>query len=370
MYLKPPVLHKRGCYITQVPYLSLNGNLAMSENLDLLIENVGESIGDLISNSYIPATIRKNVFSAIGQLGTALVDIPIAHFEGIAAEKRAETAARIKSINEIGNQIVEAINVDEKYARVAQKKHADKIVREQVNLDKISKHAIIEIAKKISHPNSDENKSEIPDIDLDWLNAFEAEASKKSTAEMQRLFGKILAGEITQPSSFSIRTVRLISQIDASTAQLFVNLCSICTSLRVNGKLCDSRVISLGGNAGHNALQSYGIGFEQLTLLQEYGLIITDTDSWRDYGHSITKNDTVGISFEYMNENWALKRNVETDEILQLKLHGVALSRAGMELLEIVDLMPNQKYNEALSNYFRSLNLNMIKVRFQNSKIY
>lgn len=334
----------------------------MSENLDLLIENVGESVGDLISNSSIPATIRKNVFKAIGQLGTALVDIPVAHFEGIAAEKRAETTARIKSINETGNQIAKAINIDEKYARVAQKKHADKIVREQVNLDKISKHAIIEIEKKISHSNSDKNKSEIPDIDLDWLNTFEAEASKKSTAEMQLLFGKILAGEITQPSSFSIKTVKLISQINASTAQLFVNLCSICTSLRVNGALLDSRVISLGGNAGQNALKSYGIGFDELNILQEYGLIIASIDSWRDFGHSIIKDNTISTSFEYMNENWALKRDVETDEILVLKIHGVKLSRAGMELIEIVDVMPNEKYNEALSNYFRSINLSMIKV--------
>ena len=38
----------------------------------------------------------------------------------------------------------------------------------------------------------------IPDITDDWLNAFEQEAVNMSSEHMQKLFGKILAGEIRQ----------------------------------------------------------------------------------------------------------------------------------------------------------------------------
>jgi hypothetical protein len=37
----------------------------------------------------------------------------------------------------------------------------------------------------------------------------------------------------------------------------------------------DARVISLGGNTGSNALQAYSLSFDELNVLQEYGLIIS-----------------------------------------------------------------------------------------------
>ena len=335
----------------------------MSINLSEKIGDVTESVGDLVLNTSIPIPIKNNLIKALAQLCTGLVDIPVAHLEGIAAEIRAVTNARIQSINETGNQIAKQINIDEEYSKVAQKKHADKIVREQVNLDKISRHAIKEVEKKNSESKSGENITEVPDINLDWLNIFETEASKKSTEEMQLLFGKILAGEINQPSSFSLKTVKLISQIDSNTAQLFVNLCSICSSLRSHGGLYDSRAIALGEDAGNNALRNYGLGFDQLIVLQEYGLIIADMNSWRDYQYSITQANEIGTTFEFMNEKWELKPDDESKQRAELKLYGVALTRAGMELLKIIDIVPNEQYNDALMSYFRSMNLTMVKYK-------
>jgi Protein of unknown function (DUF2806) len=60
-------------------------------------------------------------------------------------------------------------------------------------------------------------KSEIED---DWLNLFARLSEDKSSEELQRLFGRILAGEIRKPGSFSLRTIQLMATISKRDAEL------------------------------------------------------------------------------------------------------------------------------------------------------
>ena len=66
--------------------------------------------------------------------------------------------------------------------------------------------------------------------------------------------------------------------MDQSIAALFKKLCSACIVLGIpnNEMVIDARVSSLGGNAGSNALEKYGLGFRQLNILNEFDLIISD----------------------------------------------------------------------------------------------
>jgi hypothetical protein len=108
-----------------------------------------------------------------------------------------------------------------------------------------------------------ETQAEAAPISDDLLNAFENEASQASSEQMQRLFGKILAGEIRRPGSFSIRTIKLLSQPDNSAALTFHRLCSLSASLRTADRIFDARVISMG-SAAANSLQPFGLSFDIL----------------------------------------------------------------------------------------------------------
>ena len=44
---------------------------------------------------------------------------------------------------------------------------------------------------------------------------------------MQRRFGRVLAGEIEKPGSYSTRTVKILSELDHDVAVLFKKLCSM-----------------------------------------------------------------------------------------------------------------------------------------------
>ena len=173
-----------------------------------------------------PGPVRRNFLKAFGQLCTAAIDVPGAYLTGIADERRAETAARIKLINTTAEQIAQQMQTDPEYARVAVRKFGHRVLREQVNLDLISQKAASEI-RDASESNQESGPEESGDaISDDWLNAFETEARQKSTEEMQTLFGKILAGEIRKPGSYSTRSVKILGSFDQNIANNFLRLCS------------------------------------------------------------------------------------------------------------------------------------------------
>jgi hypothetical protein len=335
------------------------------------LTTVGGIVTDLATGATIPAPIRRNFFKAIGRLCSAAIEIPAAYLEGIADEKRAETQGRIKIISTTASQIAENINVDPEYARVALRKYGERIVREQVNLDGVAEVAAEELQRKASSSGGEqETQQEVQEISDDWLNLFEKEASQKSSEEMQLLFGRILAGEIQRPSSFSIKTLRLVGQLDSRVAARFRLLCSLTIRLEAGNHIIDARVASLGGNAGQNALQKYGVGFDQLNTLEEFGLIISDFNSSMNYRGSVAIDRNVPLPFIYQTRPWGLISSKDEASHLQeeLRVPGVALSQSGKELMKIVEQQANDEYTEALKNYFKQLDLSMVEISLQAGK--
>lgn len=323
---------------------------------DNALTTVGNVIGDVVTG--IPAPMRRNAIRAFNRLCASLVEYPIALIEGAIGEKKAESRARVKLIELSSSQIAEQMNTNPEYARVAAAKYGQKIIRERVNVDLISRIALNEL-KSVRTSIKDQAEAETPLISEDWLNAFESEAVKLSSEQMQYLFGKILAGEIKNPSSYSIKTVKIIAQLDNLAAVLFTTLCSLSVSLRIdNNHIHDARVVSMG-NAGSNSLQIYGLGFDQLNILQEYGLINSDYNSYMDYGTSIQVKNSAVLPFTYQNNSWLLTTKEGVQAPSSLNLHGVVFTNSGKELLNIVDVIPNENYNIVLKNYFEGMGLSM-----------
>lgn len=344
---------------------SENNSPKIERQSDEELTQAVDSIGNLWS--HVAAPVFKNATKAFNQLCSALTKIPVAYIEGIESEIRAASEARVNIISASGKQIEEQIQVDPEFAKVAIQKYGSKIIREQINLDKVCKVAATKLQSEATLPsNNNQTTKEIPPIDDDWLNSFEKEASQKSTEEMQLLFGRILASEINQPSSFSIKTVKLIGQLDSRTANLFCLLCSLSISLSLgDNHIIDARVLSLGGNAGSNSLQNYGLNFDQLNVLQEYGLIISDYNSYMNYGMCVAIGTEVLFPFKYQNRDWGLVSSAERTTGQELRLYGVALSLSGKELLKIVDIETNDLFTDALKDFFQKQNLSMVEITKQ-----
>ena len=313
-------------------------------------------------NCAIPKPVRQNALKAFGRLCSAAIEIPIASWEGIAAEKRALAEARVKLIETTATQIASRMEVDEEYARVAFRKYGQKIICEQVNLDLISEEA----ARQLKDTENAQTSREIGQIDDDWLNHFEKEARQRSTENMQLLFGKILAGEIRRPSSFSIKAVKIMGEIDTVAANLFKRLCSMCIVMRIpddTDQIVDARVVSLSGNAENNSLQEYGLSFYELNILHEYGLIISDYNSWINVTVFAAERDPENrLVMSYQNTYWDMLSEVDRKDGQELKLHGVALSQAGRELLNIVEVEPIENYTNDLVEFFAKKKIKMVPI--------
>ena len=312
--------------------------------------------------------------------------MPVGALVRISAEKRSESEARIRIREEITAQIVQQVKVDPEYALKAGHKFAEKIIREQLNLDKISAIAANELKNSESNnptdpdtsepnkeqstdsTNQDINSGEEKTIDDYWLNIFATEARPVSTEEMQHRFGRVLAGEIEKPESYSIKAVKLLGELDQKTAALFKRLCSACVvfgffRIPNSEHIIDAGVLSLGGSAGSNALSKYGLGFGQLNLLNEYDLIISNYNSWFKCNlYLLGGGKRAFLPFEHQGKYWNLLPLSEQENDLELKLSGVVLSRVGRELFRIVDQDPMPEYTEDLRKFFAEQNLNMIEV--------
>lgn len=327
--------------------------------------DISEIASDLVTGVSLPAPIKRNLYKAFSRLCSAAIELPLAHLESKVNERRAETQARVRLINATAGQISEQLRIDPEYARRAASQFGNKIVREQVNLDMITAQGIEDIKQKGDIVNE---KVPQDDIDDDWLNNFDAEARKKSTPEMQRYFARILSGEIKRPNSFSIKSVKILGEMDKKSAEAFQNLCSMCIVLQEpRGAIIDARVLSLGRNAADNALEKYGLGFGQLNFLSEHGLIISDYHSWRDYQFCIgqtleaspSSRRVIQIPFSYMGKSWILKANPQRSDTTQFRLHGVALTRSGIELMRVVEVEAVETYTQELREFFGRQQLTM-----------
>ena len=332
--------------------------------------SVPEIITDLVADTAIPAIpapVRRNFLKAFGQLCSASIDFPVAYLTGKADERRAETAARIKLINTAATQIAQQMQTDPEYARVAVQKFGHRVLREQVNLDMISQRTASEIrdAGDSIGQSSEESSDTIND---DWLNAFETEARQKSTEEMQALFGKILAGEIRKPGSYSTRTIKILGSLDQNIAAHFVRLCSMCIS-----QFQRTMVLSLGGNAGNNALQEYGLNFTTLNLLNELGLVISDYNSWWEFTPCVAfpgdQQQAVCIPLCYRESHWILMPKSNREVGKKLRIEGVALTQSGRELSTIVKIEPMDNYSNNLAKFFEKKQFRMIEVDNEEPRV-
>ena len=334
-------------------------------------------VTDLALDSTIPAPIRRNMFKAFDRLCSALIDVPVGALERRSAEKRAESEARIKITEAVNAQIIQQIRVDPEFPQRASNTFAKKILREQFNLEKILGIAADILKRKEYDDSTNQQSDNEPEktIDDDWFNIFEKEGSQKSSEEMQLRFGRILAGEINQPGSYSIKAVKLLGELDQNTAVLFKKFCSACVVVEVLGipnseQGFDARVLCLGGSLGSNALSKYGLGLDQLNILDEYSLITSGDISLHDYNLVslydynlciVYEDDPVPLPFQHQGKSWALLPLPDWDHKSEFRLSGVMLSRVGRELFCIVDQDPMPEYTEDLKAFFAKQKLQMIE---------
>ena len=232
--------------------------------------------------------------------------------------------------------------------------------KRQSNIESVVQQAALELGDK-----------EVQDhqVDHDWTARFFSDVQDVSSEQMQALWAKILADEVTRPGSTSIRTLSILRNLNQDVAGLFAKFCCICVFLGNDDlQLFDARVPILGDYREGNALRDYGIDYGSLNLLNEHGLIVSEYNSWLDYNMCITawpserKEGMWVIPFNFQGKYWLLKPMTKRLAGQEFRLNGVALSTSGQELSTVVELSPDGAFANDLKQFFSTRQLQMVQV--------
>ena len=210
-------------------------------------------------------------------------------------------------------------------------------------------------------------------MDDDWIESFRREAADRSQGEMRETFARILAGEIREPGTFSIKTLRTVGALSQSTAALFRRAVSLRVSMEIavssigsgfRVHVQDARIPSLGGDLGQNHLQNQGLDYNRLIDLTENGLLHPDYSSWHIYNPAMRqpKIDPKGtvVPLVHQGQEWALIPLPAFKAGSELKIHGAKFTAVGEELLHIVDIEEDPAFLDKIRAYLKSQHVEMI----------
>jgi hypothetical protein len=182
--------------------------------------NLPAQIADAISGvpkALIPASIK-----ALDRLIGAAVDIPVAWL----GQKKAKIDAQTQTYAAVELAISNAVSTEAGATPEIVQQAMNVLVRKEYR-KQINRNAVGQAALEDLRSNDSENvPSEISDsLEDDWLNIFERYAEDASTERMQMLWGRVLSGEIRNPGTYSLRTLRFLSEFSQADALTFANFC-------------------------------------------------------------------------------------------------------------------------------------------------
>lgn len=192
-------------------------------------------------------------------------------------------------------------------------------------------------------------------LDDDWINRFFRIAEDVSNDEMQSIWGRILAGEVKRPKSYSIRTLELLKNITKEEAQVFNKFGQIGLLSGVNHFVYDP-------DSGKFLESEFDISFADKLILSEVGLIST--------------KDNLELTFKALDKEPGSSLIFHGDKAMQInreigapivKIQVIIFSKAGAELLQLLKQSNNMNYINKLGQVFKN---NKVKVKYGDIVVF
>lgn len=183
----------------------------------------------------------------------------------------------------------------------------------------------------------DENVKD-DNVDFDWMMRFFDAVGNVSNEEMQRLWGKVLAGEIKNPGTCSLRTMDIIRNMTSKEAKTYNRLCQF---VLVSGDCYFIFHTGFGGKNEYNGeccdyISKTGLTYsESIIPMIECGLLSVDNDLTTDF----KSNNILEI---YNKDICCFIIADETKDNL-LSIDPYFLTRSGIELFNIISSSDSYK---------------------------
>lgn len=171
----------------------------------------------------VKASAKSRFISGLDRLGgniTELLNVPIERRTAVA---RAKMEGEKKLIEAAAQYGIERMKHDPTFAARAIENHFEGIFTKQERKDRVLAHAAEALENE--PPSDAESTSGDEKLSDAFLNRFERYAEEATTEEIQEKWGRVLAGEVRKPGTFSGKVMRVIDELDSQTASIFEDLC-------------------------------------------------------------------------------------------------------------------------------------------------
>ena len=228
----------------------------------------------------------------------------------------------------------------------AQVREEAQSIRKQNNLETVVLHASNEL-------NDDSEVSDEP-VDDYWATRFFDMASDISGEDMQILWGKILAGEIKCPNSYSIRTLELLRSLTTQEIQALKETLPYIIVMN-----SDYFIISKV-----DIRKKYNISFDRISMLVESKFLSPVTYVIEE----VHLKGGTEITQDLFNKNYVICMccNDEEDRDFNIPIH--ALTSSGKELVKLLQPEGDKQYMLDVVKYLRNKVNPPIKVTMHEIK--
>lgn len=233
--------------------------LGLAEPATKLIEIVSGAIGTI----YEPRKIKKLADAEAYRIQKLTTTVQETNFNGEIEFLDGKIKINSNNVNDIE---IKSLIVNE----------VKRLFNENENIKRIADFAYNEL--------ENDNIELSEDIDEDWKNNFFDKSKKIYSEDLQFIFGKILAGEIRQPGTYSKRLLNILSNLSQKEATLFNKISKYVLKDSNNSFIISDREI----------LSRFDITIEDIIDLEEAGLInsnplnVSGTNMYQYKGYLIT----------------------------------------------------------------------------------
>lgn len=274
----------------------------------------------------------------------------IGHIAGVVArisDSASQTIRDNKARDTVSAAVAERVaagirNADPAFQRAYDRESA-RILREQQSLDDIAEIATDALGKRTDKDFA------TGELDDDWLYQFEAAAKGFTSERMKHTFARILEGEILKPGSFSPATMRVLTTLSASDANLISTFVSMAWVPAVDIPPLTPQLLTASRSPGANGLAEFGLGYANLSKLQQCGFLQHDLSTNRTVAEMVLTGVPAFIGSLFVRF-LPLKDGAPDRPI---RVPGLLLTTVGDEIYKVVDRKaPPEGYVTALKADF------------------
>lgn len=225
-------------------------------------------------------------------------------------------------------------------------------LNENVLLERAKTRLAVETLKKQHHIDSvvsnaidyienAEQVSETP-VDIDWLDDFFEKVSHISNEQMQKLWARILVGEVCEPGTYSKRTLDVLAKLTTEEAILYSKIVPYVLNCMAPDNEFESRDYFIPTD--RTVLNQCGISYDTIFRLDNAGLM--DSSGWVSVGIVILPNS---VEYIFHGDKAQIAIENKTTTKCNKSCSAYLLTQEGMELLKVskVDSLP-----EGIEDYF------------------